>query len=895
MTQADLLDTVRNDPVAMGSPFATTLSRVVKYGAVKGVTLFLTVIVGLYLTIIVVNLGGHIDDMYRGMIFESVTGRLASGWLADESPEVRTEIAEQTVREMEEARGLDMPFLLRSGYILLSSLTLDFGGGAVKDVILTALPYTAILVGLTNLIIFVASIILAVALSHRQGSLINRLISGLSPLTFAPGWVHGVILITIFAGWLTILPWPDTTAVLEARLTYRPVPLELTSRTLRYMILPALAIFIGTFFQGVYAWRSFFRTFKNEDYVELAKAKGLPASCIERRYIFRPLLPYVITSFAILAIVLWQEAIALELLFGWPGIGLLFILSAQGLNTPILIGIVVVFAYMLAITVFFLDILYALIDPRLQVGGEGNTLKGRAARPVRWQSGKKLLTWFRNLLADPESSEVAKKPDLHSPPQHSLRDKGDGLKTTVSFSSTFHGFWKRLISPKPTMREILRSPSAVVGLVGIIFLICVGIYTVTNVPVEKAIAYWRGQGDDWYHNAWYRNPVNVPPAWINWFRKDKLPPTIILDSQERGSLKETSVLSEEMTQILVPFSFNYHYTAFPSQVTLYFTSRYQQKSPLVALSWRTPDGREIDLGSFIVKPHTAYYLSTDESLQRKLGDQPPAVALFTDPASESGAALKGTYELTMKAFVFEPDSDIEIEAVFYGQVHGLAGTDPSRRDPMMALMWGTTFALAFGLFGAVCTSLAAMVLAAVGVWYSGWVDGLIQRITEVNLILPKLLIAILIYFVYSKSIWVILGVLVILNIFGSAIKSYRALFLQVKEAPYVEAARAFGASNWWIIRSYLVPPVLPILIPQIVLLIPGYVFYEATLAYLGVKDPYLPTWGKIIYDALSRNALLDGHWYQVLVPIGLLSLTGLAFALFGNALERILNPNLREV
>ena len=76
------------------------------------------------------------------------------------------------------------------------------------------------------------------------------------------------------------------------------------------------------------------------------------------------------------------------------------------------------------------------------------------------------------------------------------------------------------------------------------------------------------------------------------------------------------------------------------------------------------------------------------------------------------------------------------------------------------------------------------------------------------------------------------------------------------------------------------------------ILIPGYVFLEATFAYLGISDIYLPTWGKVINDALT-NSVFEGYYYWVLEPIGLLILTGLAFAMFGFALDRILNPRLR--
>jgi peptide/nickel transport system permease protein len=140
-----------------------------------------------------------------------------------------------------------------------------------------------------------------------------------------------------------------------------------------------------------------------------------------------------------------------------------------------------------------------------------------------------------------------------------------------------------------------------------------------------------------------------------------------------------------------------------------------------------------------------------------------------------------------------------------------------------------------------------------------------------------------------------LGLVILLSIFGLSIKTYRAIFMQVKESPYVDAARAYGASDRRIIFRYLIPRILPLIIPAIVVLVPSYVFLEASLAVLGLGDPVLPTWGKVINDASTQGALFNGYYYWILLPSFLLILSGLAFAMVGFALDRVFNPRLREV
>jgi peptide/nickel transport system permease protein len=93
----------------------------------------------------------------------------------------------------------------------------------------------------------------------------------------------------------------------------------------------------------------------------------------------------------------------------------------------------------------------------------------------------------------------------------------------------------------------------------------------------------------------------------------------------------------------------------------------------------------------------------------------------------------------------------------------------------------------------------------------------------------------------------------------------------------------------------MIPRILPVLLPTFVTLIPTYVFLEASLAVLGLGDPSLPTWGKLLNAAQEQSALYHGFLYWVLEPAALLMLTGLGFAMLGFALDRVFNPRLRSV
>ena len=357
----------------------STWSRLARYTAVKVVTLFVTVVIGVYLTILIANMGGYVDRIRRGQIQEEVFTLLGSNQEFQRLPvEQRNAQVAELVRLREERLGLNRPFVVRSFSYLSDALTLnlgraeqltsDSGSKQVRLIILERLPPTLLLFATSNLIAFFLSISAALSLSRTYGSLIDRLIIALSPTSSAPGWFFGLFLILIFAAVLGVLPFGG---MVDA-----PPP----ESTLKYalslgehLILPVSALLLSTIFGAIYAWRTYFLIYSSEDYVEMAKARGASAREIERRYILRPTLPNIITNFALTLISLWQGAIILETVFNWPGLGRLFFRAVGQYDTPVIVGSTVIYAYLLAITVLILDFVYALVDPRVRIGGGGTS------------------------------------------------------------------------------------------------------------------------------------------------------------------------------------------------------------------------------------------------------------------------------------------------------------------------------------------------------------------------------------------------------------------------------------------------------------------------------------------------------------------------------------------
>ncbi len=438
------------------------------------------------------------------------------------------------------------------------------------------------------------------------------------------------------------------------------------------------------------------------------------------------------------------------------------------------------------------------------------------------------------------------------------------------------------------LAQMRRYPSAIAGLALILALVVLSIYTVFAIPYSQALDLWRGG------ETWRMHPVNAGPAWVDRLTGGDLPRTRVI-SGGRADVEEFPF--EGGSQQRVTLSFDYDNAAFPSELNLFLSADFEDREPFVRMLWRMPDGREIPLGGRRISGDERVSISQDWALERRLGHVPHVGLLAREGRGDDAppSVLPGRYQLVLETVFFEEDAGLDADLVVYGRVHGIAGTDHRRRDLMVALMWGTPIALAFGLLAAVGTTVTTLVIAAVGVWYRGWVDAVIQRLTEVNIILPLLPILVMVGTLYSTSIWIMLGVVIALGIFSAGIKTYRAMLLPIREAPYVEAAKAYGASNARIILRYMIPRILPVLIPTFVTLIPTFVFLEASLALLGLGDPVLPTWGKVMNDAQAQSALYHGFYYWVLAPAALLMVTGLGFAMLGFALDRIFNPRLRSM
>lgn len=361
-------------PVSKKSFVDGAFARLAKYMGLRLLTMAVTIAIGVYLTILIANMGGYVDTIMRNDIRDNTTQSiLANPLYRNLKPEEKQKLIQSRIESEEKRLGLDQPFAIRSVKYLVNGLTLnlgraihmssDHGSKEVRLILLERLPATLLLTGVSELILFFGSVFIALGLSRKYGSWLDKMTIALSPTSAAPSWFYGIFLILIFAAIFKVLPFGG--------LVDSPPPtnkFDYALNVLKHLILPATSVIISSIFLSIYSWRTFFLIFSSEDYVEVAKAKGLPPRDIESRYILRPTLPNIITNFALLAITLWTGFTITETVFVWPGLGITIYRAIGAYDTPVIVGSTIIYAYLLALTVFLLDFVYALVDPRVKVG-----------------------------------------------------------------------------------------------------------------------------------------------------------------------------------------------------------------------------------------------------------------------------------------------------------------------------------------------------------------------------------------------------------------------------------------------------------------------------------------------------------------------------------------------
>jgi peptide/nickel transport system permease protein len=222
----------------------------------------------------------------------------------------------------------------------------------------------------------------------------------------------------------------------------------------------------------------------------------------------------------------------------------------------------------------------------------------------------------------------------------------------------------------------------------------------------------------------------------------------------------------------------------------------------------------------------------------------------------------------------------------------LLGTNYYGQDVLSQVIRGSTVTLLVGLLSGLFIGVVGTTVGMVAGYFGGFVDDLLMRVVDIFMGVPTLPFAIVVVTVAGPSIEHIIFVITLL-FWRTSARVVRSSVLTLRELGYMRAARVAGAGHWRMLLVHLLPNVLPLTFLYIVFGAGAAVLTEAALSFLGLGDPFVVSWGQMLYFAFSTASIRTAWWWVLPPALCVIAfLSGLYF--IGRAYEEHLNPRLRR-
>ncbi|RXI96504.1 ABC transporter permease [Anaerobacillus alkaliphilus] len=238
------------------------------------------------------------------------------------------------------------------------------------------------------------------------------------------------------------------------------------------------------------------------------------------------------------------------------------------------------------------------------------------------------------------------------------------------------------------------------------------------------------------------------------------------------------------------------------------------------------------------------------------------------------------------------DGQGEIKRLQPPSTEHLFGTTNVGRDIFSQVVQGAKTALLVGILAAVLVTFVGTTVGVISGYYGGWVDALLMRIVDIFYAIPFIPFVIVLVTLLEPSIWNVILAVSLLS-WRTVARIVRSQVLSVAKRPFIKAARISGASNFRIMWKYVLPNVVPLALLEMAFMVNWAITAEASVAFLGLGDPEVPSWGQILHLAFLTGNSRDAWWWMI--PPGLAIVLLLVSIFFiARALESVVNPRLRS-
>ncbi len=340
--------------------------------AIKGGTLFGVLIASLLLVIVVLGATGVSDRMMGSIVNEEIRELRQSLAQTIRDPIELERVVLVERDQLIEFYGLDNPWYTRLPDMVWRILSLDLGSARtlksfsgstrVSDIVMERFINTVILVTTALAISSVVGLYIGVKLATRVGTKLDRGVSYISAASYAlPSWWVGILFILIFSFQFHIFPFGGITS--------SPAPSGFLNRTLDiiwHAALPVITLTLASVGSWAYVVRTMVLNTAQEDFVTVARSKGLPENTIMNRHIIRVAAPPIVTNLVLGLAASFGGAILTETVFNWPGMGRLYYDAILALDENVIVALTFMFTLLYVSARFILEVLYILLDPRVR-------------------------------------------------------------------------------------------------------------------------------------------------------------------------------------------------------------------------------------------------------------------------------------------------------------------------------------------------------------------------------------------------------------------------------------------------------------------------------------------------------------------------------------------------